>query len=151
MADGDGIITFFMIVIISQLFFSVAINILTYTMPDDAKVYVNPFLEPTNTVNLEDTGANLETSLQRQTNMPLIDLGALAFYSGNIIIDLLLNFAFALPQMFTILLTAFFMLFSIDTVIAHYVQLFISVVILVWYVISLIMFLASLRTGNTIS
>lgn len=150
MADGDGIISLFMTVMIAQLFFSLFLNIFTYSLPDSARNYVNPFSEPADTINLEDTGSQLESSLQRQSNMPLIDVGALAFYSGNIIIDLILNFIWALPQMFAILLSGFFLIFSVDTYYAHLIQLFSTVVLLVYYVISLIMFLGSIRTGRTI-
>jgi hypothetical protein len=145
-----GIMNTFMAIVIMQLFFSVAINIVTYTTPESALNYVTAFSGDTGSLDLESTSNTVQNSLDQQTNLPLVDVGALVFYSGNIILDLMLNFALAIPQMVTLLINGILMIFAVDTYLLNYLQLFFSVVIAVWYFISIISFLAGIRSGRVI-
>lgn len=148
---GLSITDLFKTIILIQLFYSFGITTLTYSLPEDTLNYVSGFSEITETVNLENTAAEVEESIRDQTNIPAIELGALIFYSGNILIDLLLNFAFALPQMLAMLVNGIMMLFSINSQIFITVQLFASVLIITIYFISLIQLIASIRSGRVIT
>jgi hypothetical protein len=141
-------INFFKAVMAVQLFFAICITMYAYALPDDAKTYPD-FYTPD--VNIEDISGTIQDSLETQTNIPAIDLGALVFYSGNILVDLLLNFVFAIPQMLTFLLNAFMLFFvGADSFIMNYIQLFFSAGMVIFYVISLIQLLTNVRTGRLV-
>jgi hypothetical protein len=133
-----------------MLFYSTAINILVYSMPDDTLVYASSFSDFTGDVDLNNIAEEVQGSVESQTNIPVIDIGALVFYSGNILIDLILNFAFALPEMVGLILTGLFMLINVDTGISNILQLFANVVIMVMYFIGIIELLTNVRSGRVV-
>lgn len=149
MADTD-IVGFFKATILIMLFYSVSITILTYSMPDDSLKYVTSFSDITTPIDLETISADVQESLQSQTDIPVVELGALVFYSGNIFIDLLFNFAFAVPEMIGILINGVVRIFNIDFMLGNIVQLFSTTVLLVLYVISLIQLLTGIRSGRIV-
>ena len=140
----------FKTVIIIQLFYAVAITMLAYAMPAASLNYVTSFSDLTDEISLESVGTDVQDSLEQQTNMPIIELGALVFYSGNILIDLLLNFVTALPQMFILLIQGIMSLISVDGFLMGQVQLFATVAISVFYLIAIIQILTNVRSGLVI-
>lgn len=148
---SDGAMAMFKAVILVMLFYSFAITIIAYSLPADAKHYVTGFSDATSEISLESVSSEVQDSIQRQTNIPVIEVGALIFYSGNIIIDLLLNFAYAIPQMIGMLINGLMLLFGVDSYIFAVVEIFASVVITIMYFISIIQLLASIRSGQTIT
>lgn len=145
-----NIMDFFKVMIIVQLFFAVSITILTQTLPADSLNYVTSFSDIAEDVSLEGTSAQVEDSLSRQTNIPVIEIGALVFYSGNILIDLLFNFAFAVPEMVHLVIAGILFLFNVDNGIFLQVQLFSTVAIMVLYFIGVIQLLTGIRSGRVI-
>jgi len=145
-----NIVDLFKTVIWVQLFYAVAIVLFTHNMPGSSVHYVEWYSDSTATIDLESVGSQVEDSLRAQADIPVIELGALVFYSGNIILDLLANFAFAIPAMLGLLVEGFTRLFSIDGFIAIQVQLFASVLILVMYVIGLVQLVAGIRSGRIV-
>jgi len=144
------VMSLFKIMIVVNLFFAVAITLVAYAIPASARNYVEPFSEMSDKISLNDTTTKVQSSIQRQTNIPVIELGALVFYSGNIIIDLLLNFAFALPEMVGLVISGLGLLINLDTFIVASVQLFISALMIVLYFIGLIQLLTGIRSGRII-
>lgn len=142
--------SWFKTIIIVMLFYSVSITLLTYALPSDAKHYVDPFSEVANDINLENTSAQLKDSVEAQTSIPVIELGALVFYSGNILVDLLLNFAYAIPQMIGLILNGILLLLNIDSYVFAVVQIFASVIVTVLYFIGIIQLLTSVRSGRMV-
>lgn len=145
-----SVMTVFKVMIIVQLFYAASITTLAYAIPDESKDYVTSFSDLAEDIDLEGTSGRVTDSLEQQTNIPLIELGALVFFSGNILIDLILNFIFALPQMVGLLVNGFMTLFNVDSFIFTIVQLFASVVIMVLYFISIIQLLMNARSGSTL-
>jgi hypothetical protein len=135
---------------IIQLFYAFCITGVSYAMPDNAKSYVTGFSDVTESINLEDVSNQVQDSLERQTNIPLIEIGALVFYSGNILIDLVLNFAFAIPQMLGLIISGLVLLFNLDGQIVLFTQLFMSVTITALYLISIIQLVVGLRSGRIV-
>lgn len=133
-----------------MLFYSVAITLISYAIPADAHHYVTIYSDLAQSIDLNGTSNLVQQSITRQTNLPVIELGAMVFYSGNIVIDLLLNFAFAIPQMVGLFINGLFTLFNIDSYIFAIVQLFASVAVIVWYFISLIQLLTNVRSGRVV-
>lgn len=134
-----------------QLFYAFAITLLVYGMPVDSIDYVTSFSDVTNTVNLNNTGQLVQESLERQTNIPVIELGALVFYSGNILIDLLLNFAFAIPEMIGMMVNGLQQLLNIDSRMFATVEMFFAVLMVAFYFLGIIQLLAGVRSGRSIT
>lgn len=146
--QSRGVFSVFMAIIIIQLFYSFSITTLAYSMPADALDRVTSFSDVGSSLDLEETAELLEGSLEQQTNIPVIELGALVFYSGNILLDLMLNFAFAVPQMIGLLLQGLMGFLNIDGALWAYAQIFLVVAFSAFYTISLIQMLLGLRSGS---
>ncbi len=141
----------FKVILIVQLFYAVAITFLVYSMPVDSLQYVTGFSDITGDISLEGVASDVQDSVQAQTEIPVVELGALVFYSGNILIDLLLNFTFAIPQMLMMVVNGVAMLFSIDSNLLNTLQLFISVLVVIMYSIGLIQLITGVRSGRLIA
>lgn len=141
---------YFKAVIVVMLFYSFCITGISYAIPADARNYVTSFSDVADNINLQNMSSEVQGSVEKQLNIPVIELGALVFYSGNIIVDLLLNFAFAIPEMIGLLISAVLMVFNVDSYIWALVQIFASAMMIILYFISLIQLLLSMRGGTTI-
>lgn len=140
----------FKITLIMMLFYSISITMVTYSMPTDTLDYVTSFSDLAGDIDLDEVSTEVQQSVEKQTNLPIVELGALVFYSGNILIDLLLNFAFAIPEMIALIITGLMMLINMDVQIVASLQLFFSVVIIVVYFISIIQLLTGIRSGRIV-
>lgn len=136
----------FKVMLVVMLFYSTCITLITYAMPTESIHYVSSFSSLANDANLENVSAQIQDSITQQTRIPIIELGALVFYSGNIVIDLLLNFAFALPEMLGLLINGIMLLLNVDSYIFAVVQLFASVAMVVLYFVSIMQLLIGIRT-----
>ena len=130
-----------------SLFFSFSITSIAHSLPDNAKPYVTAFSESRNTYTMDSVSGEVEQSLTKQTQIPIIDIGALVFYSGNFIIDLLLNFMFAIPEIIHLIITGTLMIFHIDTFISNQIQIFTSVLWSVLYILGILKMLIGIRSG----
>jgi len=148
MADIMG---YFRILIIVQLFYSFGISAVTYGMPADTRQnYVVAYSDLAGEIDLDSTASEIQDSLTAQTNLPLIDVGALVFYSGNFLMDLLLNFAFAVPQMLSLLINSITFIFNIDAYYINLLQLFTSVAMMAIYFISIMQLVTGIRSGRIV-
>lgn len=139
----------FKIILIVQLFYSFSITIYSHVLPEETLNHVTSFSDLAEDIDLNSVSNDIQESVQDQINIPVVELGALVFYSGNIILDLLLNFFFAIPQMFTLLLGGFLMLFTnIDSFITNTIQIFLSVLVTVLYFLGSLQLLLNLRSGG---
>lgn len=143
------LVDFFKIMIVVQVFFSIGITIISYSLAGTGMVsQFEGFTATPNSLTVDETADLVEESLASQTDIPIIELGALVFYSGNILIDLLLNFAFAIPEMLGLLVSAVSLLFNFPVEIVGYVEIAFSVVILAFYTISIIQLVVGVRSGR---
>jgi hypothetical protein len=90
----------------------------------------------------------MTSQIQSQKNIPLIEMGALLFYSGNFIIDLCFNFIFAIPQMIGLILSGVAILFNIDPDIMYLIQAYLMGIMGLLYIISIIQMLIGVRTQS---
>lgn len=147
----SGIMESFRVLIYVMLFYSVSITLLAYALPAGALNFVTVFSEGTqDTSSLDNLNAEVQDSLTRQTNIPVIELGALVFYSGNILVDLLVNFVYALPQMFGLLIHGITSLFNLDAYIFQTIQAFATILMTVMYILGIIQLITGLRSGTNI-
>lgn len=147
---AEGLMKAFQVIIIIQLFFSFAITIFAYAMPDDTLVYVDSFSDVANDIDLDSVTTDLQDSVESTLNVPIIELGALVFYSGNILVDLLLNFAFAIPEMIGLIINGFMYLFNVDSYLFAIVELFVGAVVIALYFVGLLQLLGNIRSGRVI-
>src|SRR3990172_7240849 len=75
-----------------NLFWAFAVTLLVATVPSNYLSPVSIYVSSGSADTLNELGGQLETNIQNQLNLPLIDAAALVFYTGNLIVDLLLNF-----------------------------------------------------------
>ena len=135
---------YFKLIIIVQIFFGVSITIVSYAMPSDNYIQL---IESGHELDLEETGEMITDAADRQTNIPILDMGALIFYSGNIVLDMILNSIFAIPSMVTTLVSVFTIFFPIDVTLQAYIGIAIFLIIGAIYIISILAFIINLRGG----
>ena len=139
---------FFPAMILISLFFSVGVTIISYTLPDGMANYAVA-INNGEFVDYNSLTTELQDKVGQQRNLPLIELGALVFYSGNIYIDLLINFITALPQMMSILINLFMILFGgLDVVVMFYIESFLTVMFTLLYLISILNLFTNIRSGR---
>lgn len=137
-----------------MMFYSLFISLMTWglsTYMPGSIDYVTSFQDLGQTIDLNTTAQTIQSSLEQQTSIPVIELGALVFYSGNIFIDLLLNFAFAIPQMISLFLMGLSMLIPFPPFVIAAVQGFSSVLIGVIYLVTIIEQIIGIRSGRAIT
>ena len=136
-------------VLVVMLFYSFAVTILANSLPAETVDYLQPFQTRTAS-SLTDTVNEVESSVDRQLNIPVIDIGALVFYSGNIVIDLFLNFIFAVPEMMSILVTGVILIVNVPNYLAESIQTFAFAVFSIFYILGVINLLVGVRSGRLI-
>lgn len=148
-----GFFNYFGAVIIVSLFWSFLITSTLHFMPDaernvlvrfdpDAGNYTNV------TTDSSEIAQEFQSSLQSQKNFGIVNLAALALYSGNLFLDLAINFSFAIPEMFYLLFYAFFQLIRINTFLQVEVIIWIQSVFAIIATITLVRFLLGVRSQS---
>lgn len=140
----------FTVTIMIMIFYSFGITIFTHSLPAAQLDYVTSFSDLTNDLDLQSISNDFESSVEETMNIPLIELGALVFYSGNILIDLLMNFLYAIPQMIALFLQGLCWLFNFPSAIIQQIELFSTVLITVMYFIGLIQLVMNIRSQGAI-
>ena len=121
----------------------------TYAMPQDTLEYVS-IIQPGHEIELETVARDIQSSSERQMDIPVVDIGALVFHSGNIIVDLILNTIFAIPEMVTILINGFLFFFGVEAFVATQLKLLLWAVIGAIYIIAILAFIMNIRSGGNI-
>ena len=116
---------FFVYVLMVQLFWSFAVTMLIYAVPLQYSVAVTLFTTDPTASTLTTISPSVQTNIENQLSLQLIDIATLIYYSGNLIIDLILNFLGAVPQMFNLLIQALSIFVPIDAVLSLVVLLLI--------------------------
>lgn len=148
----------FTAMLIIQIVYTFAITGFVYLLPQD--IYDTVGLLPPNVNNFigeggrsqaEEIGETLQNSVNTQTNLPgFIEVGALVFYSGNLLIDLMIRFFTAVPEMLSILVGGVLLLVNVDAYVAAQMQLIVWIMFTVFYVLGLISFIMNIRSGTTV-
>lgn len=137
---------FIALVVMVQLFYGFGITMFAYSLPSDATTLIGSYSEPTANLDVKDISTTIESNIKSQLNIPLVDVGSLVFYSGNIVIDMLINFFTAIPSMITILVSGFFAFFPVDAFIAVQVKLVLWVMAAIIYFLAFLAFIMSIRS-----
>ena len=143
-----GKLDFFLVVVMVQLFWSFGVTTLAYVLPTDQLTYSDMFVTDSTAGSLNTFGQKVQASTQNQMTIPAADVATLIFYSGNLIIDLILNFVTAFGQMFNLILHGVFLFIPINATVFTQLQLFIMVLAGVLYVVGFVNTLIGLRSGS---
>jgi len=141
----------FKIIMIIQMFYAFSITSIAYALPEDSLNYVDIYTNVGEQFSLETISEEVDATLKSQQTLPIIELGALLYYSGNILIDFMLNFIFAVPQMINLIINGIMMLFSINSFISAQITLFAYVIITTMYTIAIIQLLTAIRSGRQVA
>jgi hypothetical protein len=134
-----------------MLFYSFAINVYIYALPAESINYVTPMSDTITTdIDVNNISLEVQSAVDRQTTIPIIEVGALVFYSGNILVDLFLNFFFALPEMVGFIIVGITSIFSINVEIVAIVQGFATAAMIIFYFLGILQFITGVRSGRVI-
>ena len=145
------IVSYFTALLVLMLFYSFAMTGYVYALPEDTIVYVDAFRDIGTDLDLDSLTGDVEESFSRQTNIPVIDVGSLVFYSGNFLIDMMVNFIYAIPEMIGLLLNGIMLLVGVDSYMFALVEVFVAAVMTVLYILGMVRLLLGVRSGRVIA
>ncbi len=147
-----NVVNLLKLIFIMSAVYAFGMTIFVHALPSDTLTQVDPFSNFAQTISLTNLSQQVESNVEQQTNIPLIEVGALIFFSGNIFLDLVLNFVFAIPQMIILFISGFQLIgFNIDGTLLIALQLLISVLISVLYFVGVIELILNIRSGRQIA
>ena len=138
---------YIVMIVMIQLFYGFGMTALAYALPVANVDLMGTYNQPVSDLDMLDIADSIESNLRSQVNIPIVDVGSMVFYSGNILMDLIINFFTAIPSMITLAFSAFFMLFPVDAFLATQVKIVVWVFATVVYFIAFLSFIMSVRSG----
>lgn len=145
---AENIMANFKTLLLVMTLYSLGMSMFAYALPPETNPYLTTYSSAAQ--SLDSIGSQVQGNIEQQTNIPSLEVGALVFYSGNIILDLLLNFAFAIPQMLSLFITGILLIFNANAVLINQIQLFVSVLFLALYFVGLIQLISGIRSGRVL-
>jgi len=139
---------YFISIVLLSAFYSFAIVSLTYTLPDSDMNFIVQFSTDDAIRDYGETSREFQDSLQTQKQFGIVDAGALALFSGNILLDLAVNFFFAVPSMFALFFSAIFYFLKINVFLQNEIILLVKAILAIISSIFLIRFLLGARTQS---
>lgn len=139
--------------IIAMLFYSISITMLTHSLPPTELNFIVSFDfgEKAITTNYSELTKNIEENMSKQKKVGVADVGSLVLYSGNLVLDLFLNFMNAIPSMATLLFKIIFLFVPIESNLAAQFNLGVYAIISSIWIITLIFFITQVRTQTGIA
>lgn len=131
-----------------MIFYSVCVTLIAHMLPQFTDQYTGNFMSQGVNTDINDITSSVDLGVQGQTQLPLVDLGALLFYSGNLFIDLAVNFVTALPQMVVLSINIVMSIVTPDAVFSQQLKLGLQALLFVAYMFSLLGLLLNLRSGR---
>lgn len=135
-----------------SIFYSLGVTLLAYSMapmmPTNQTALITEYQKYAKDLN--QIQAQINSNLGSQFNIPVVDMGALVFYSGNLVADLMLNFFFAVPSIVTLILNVFFLIFPLDPTVQMMLQAFVFTVVSIVYFMAIISFILSVRARGSL-
>lgn len=130
-----------------MIFYSLSITTMSYMFPEWAQPF-NAFAQQNVNTDISDITSTVDLGVRAQSGIPLVELGTLLFYTGNLWFDLILNFLTALPQMFTLFVDILLSLFNFDVYFTQMMKLYMGSIIFVVQMLGVLQFFANLRSGG---
>ncbi len=141
----------FMWLLITQIFYSLSITIMVPLIPDAQQNQIVMYLSDEGIINFNSLSASVEGAVESQSSIPFLDYGSLIFYSTSIILNLLINFFTAIPQMVLMLISTLFIFLPFDYSIQTTIKMIFFIVINALYYISLLFYITNQRTSSGVN
>lgn len=145
-----GTYSMFKAAITVMLFYSIAITLFTHALPVNERNYLVSFNlgESSVTTDYSEISSKVEKNFESQTKVGVVEIGALVLYSGNLVLDLILNTFNAIPSMISVFFKAIFLFFPLDAELANKFILGVYAIVSVSWTLSVIYFLTQVRTQS---
>jgi hypothetical protein len=140
------------LIITVQLFWGFSVTMLAYALPTDvvgAQSALSQYAGTAADFDQSLIAANIRENIQSQMQLSFVDIGALVYYSGNLVIDIIVNFFTAVPSMITLAINSYFMVFPIDAQLQAGVLQLIWVLASILYFVAFLSFIMQLRSGQS--
>ena len=138
-------------VLVVQAFYGMAVTGAIYTLPSDM-IGIGEVSNDVVGADISESVSSIQTNLGSQTSIPVVgQLGALIYYSGNILIDFLLNFLLALPQIISIFFTLIGLLFGFDATLGLLIRNTLSGIFVGVYLLGVIQLFLNMRSGQRVN
>lgn len=130
-------------IVLFSVCYSIVISLIAHALyvPSEFTAYAT---------DLTTTTAKTEQMFKGVMGVPLLDIGGLIFYTGNIIIDFLMNFVTALPSVASLLIDIFFRFFPVGSAVASTFKLGIYTLVSIVIVIYLVQTLLNIRARGSV-
>ncbi len=137
----------FTTLLLVQLFWSLGVSLIVPNMPNASSNQVVMFTNSNNTIELGTLQSSIKSGITDQQNIPLLEVGALVFYSSATILNIMINFFTAIPQMVTLLMAVMFLFIPLSTGLQITLQAWVFGIVTVLYFVALFTFLMGTRTN----
>jgi hypothetical protein len=128
------------------MFWAFCVTIFVPLIPEVQQQQVVMFTDSQGVVNFGTLSSTVQGAVNDQSTIPFLELGALIFYSTSILLNLVLNFITAIPQMITLLLLTLFAFLPVSSIIQTNVKMIFLVMLTVIYYLLLIFYITGQRT-----
>ena len=137
----------FSALLIIQLFWSFGVTLMVPQLPNATSNEVLQFSAGYNLINLSELQSSTSQGVNDQANIPVVETGALIFYASVTILNLMVNFFAAVPQMVTLLIHILFMIIPFESSITSIVEAWVFGIVSILYTIVIFAFIAGTRTN----
>lgn len=138
----------FLWLLIVQMFYAFAVSIFVPMIPDIQQQQIVQYTDEAGVINFATLGSTMQGAVNSQSTIPFLDFGALVFYSSSVLINLVLNFITAIPQMITWLLAGLFTFLPFNDTMQTSVKLiFLAMTTIVYYAL-FIFYILGVRTQS---
>lgn len=145
MGNGYNIFISFLMV---SLFYAFAVTLIVPALPNSVQNQVIAYTNDAGIIDYTTLGTEVETTLQNQVNVPLLDFGALVFYSSSFLLNLMINFVTAIPQMLTMFLASIFIFFPVEQGLQIKIKMIFTFILSIFYFLGIIAFITNFRSGG---
>jgi len=136
----------FTYLLITQMFWAFCVTVFVPLIPDVQQAQVIQFTDSQGVISFTTLSSTVQGAVNSQSTIPFLDLGTLIFYSTSILLNLVLNFITAIPQMILLLLVTLFQFLPFASSIQITVKEIFLVMVTVLYYLLLIFYITAQRT-----
>lgn len=141
--------TFFIRAIEVMALYSLMITLLVHSIPSEDLTYVYELQGKPAYSDLDNISSKFQESIGQQRSFGVVEAGALALTSGNILMDLILNFFGAVPSMASIIVNGILIFLNVANPLKNALLTFVTAIIGIIYIIGIILLVVNIRSGTS--
>lgn len=139
-------IQLFIYLLIVQMFYAFSISIFVPMIPDVQQQQIIMYTNEAGVISFSTISNEITGAVGSQSTIPFADIGSLIFYSTSLILNLVVNFFTAIPQMISWLLIGLFTFVPVDQTIQISVKMIFTAMVTIIYYLLLVLFIMGART-----